>query len=186
MKKAVAFLTDSSLTGTRYLIRQIVLVAASVGFSLCFACAAPLVAFGVFAALTMPFKRALGFIASVWLANQLVGYGLLDYPQNANSFGWGAALGVAALLATATARAVAARFVDKDQPVMIAASFVAAFVVYELALFAAGLAALGGMEGFAPNIVAYVAVLDMAAFAALIGVSRLEQFMLPARGAQQA
>ncbi|MGZ5912989.1 MAG: hypothetical protein ACXWLB_24165, partial [Reyranella sp.] len=49
---------------------------ASFGFSLVFACATPFVALVTLAALTMSRRDAFIVAGAVWLANQLVGYGI--------------------------------------------------------------------------------------------------------------
>jgi hypothetical protein len=60
-------------TGWRRPLWIALLVAASVAFTLGFACATPLAAFAAIAALSMPRKDALLLIGLVWLANQAVG-----------------------------------------------------------------------------------------------------------------
>jgi hypothetical protein len=72
--------------------------AASVAFSLGLACAVPLAAFAAAAALTLSRQDALVLIIAVWLANQLVGFAVLDYPWTTSAFAWGAALGAVAIL----------------------------------------------------------------------------------------
>ena len=68
------------------------MLAASLTFSVGFACAAPLAALAALAALTLDRKHAILFTGVVWLANQACGYSLLHYPVTANSLAWGAAL----------------------------------------------------------------------------------------------
>jgi hypothetical protein len=63
----------------------------------------PLVAFGVIAGSTLPPKRALSIVATIWLINQLYGYGLRQYPQTAESLSWGLVMGLGTLLVTALA-----------------------------------------------------------------------------------
>lgn len=164
-------------TGWRYYLRFTLLIIASIAFSLCFACAAPLVAFGVFAALTLPRKSALWFTTAVWAANQLVGFVLLDYPQNANTFAHGVAMGAAAVAATALAHSFCGE--NKWEPASLAKMFLIAFVAYQAILFtAAGF--LGGIENFTPSVVAWVLMLDLLALAGLVGYARLEQIMFSA------
>jgi hypothetical protein len=61
-------------TGWRRPLWIALLVAASVAFTLGFACATPLAAFAAIAALSMPRKDALLLIGLVWLANQAIGF----------------------------------------------------------------------------------------------------------------
>lgn len=109
--------------------------AASVLGSLAFACAAPLAAIAALAGLKMRTCEGLALVGAAWLANQLVGYLILGYPQSWDSFGWGAAIGVASLLAFAAAALVAR--LRAPAIAAVAAGFLAAFAAYEAALFAA-------------------------------------------------
>src|SRR5215470_851248 len=74
------------------------LVAASIAFSLGFACATPFAAFAAAAALTMNRRSALLLVGLVWLANQGTGFIVLHYPWRTDSLAWGAGLGIVALL----------------------------------------------------------------------------------------
>ncbi|MGH6974572.1 MAG: hypothetical protein ACRED6_08095, partial [Stellaceae bacterium] len=81
------------------------------------------------------------------------------------SIGWGVAIGVAALLATAAAAAVAQTGLRHWLRLVLA--FVAAFAVYEIALALVALAT-GELAEFAPATVARLAALDAAWLAALV------------------
>ena len=155
----------------RLYVKFAAIVVASITFSLCFACATPLVAFGTFAALTLPRKQALLLVGATWLANQLVGYGLLDYPMTAYSFEWGTILGVCALGATFAAKLVSAHL-NENSLSFYWMPLAVAFMVYQLIMLAAALA-IGGMEGMAPQIILWAAIVDISAFAGLVGANRL-------------
>ena len=96
--------------GRRRPIWIALLVAASVAFTLGFACATPFAAFATIAALTTPRRDALLLIGLFWLANQTVGFGVLDYPWTADCLAWGVGLGIVSVLATFGAEWVAKRF----------------------------------------------------------------------------
>ena len=117
-------------TGWRRPIWIALLVAASVAFSLGFACATPLAAFAAIAALSMPRKDALLLIGLVWTANQAVGFSVLHYPWTADCFAWGVGLGIVALLATLGAKWTAERFNPLGR-LASAMAFLAAFAIYE-------------------------------------------------------
>jgi hypothetical protein len=110
---------------------------ASIGFSLVFACATPFVALVTLAALTMSRRDAFIVTAAVWLANQAVGYGVLDYPRTFDSYAWGVAIAMAVLLALLAARAVGEQFAQRGPIVSTGVAFLSAFAVYELVLYAA-------------------------------------------------
>jgi hypothetical protein len=116
----------------------------------------------------------------VWLANQLVGFAFLNYPWTANTFAWGVALGIVAILATLAGQWIAKRFVQTVRLVRFAATFLVAFVVYEAALFVISATLLGGTEIytvaiqgriFAINAAAFVALLVLAHLAASVGLA---------------
>src|ERR1700744_6345211 len=71
--------------------------------SFVFACATPFAALGSMAALNMRKRDAFALTAVNFAANQIVGFGFLHYPHDAATIGWGAAIGVGALVATAGA-----------------------------------------------------------------------------------
>lgn len=147
------------------------LVAASVGFSLGFACATPLAAFAAAAACGRRRGDAFRLVGAVWLASQLVGYGILGYPWTANSLAWGAVLGVAALAACEGAGRVAGR--AGVAWIAWPAAFLAAFAAFEVTLGLAAVTLLGGTAGFAPAVVARIFAINLGAFFGLFLLDRL-------------
>jgi hypothetical protein len=164
------------------------LVGASIVFSLGVACAVPLAAFAATVALSLSRRDALLLILLVWLANQLVGFTLLDYPWTASTVAWGAALGAVAVLATWAGQSMARCFQSTARGITVAATFLVAFAVYEAALFAISATLLGGAEIytlaiqgriFAINAAAFVGLLVLNQLAASIGLARKPLIRLP-------
>jgi hypothetical protein len=60
----------------------------------------PLVAFAAIAGATLKPKRAVVAALSVWLINQIYGFGIRHYPQNAEAWGWGITMAMGTLLIT--------------------------------------------------------------------------------------
>jgi hypothetical protein len=149
------------------------LVAASVVFSLGLACAVPLAAFAAAAALSLSRPDALLLITLVWLANQLVGFTLLDYPWTVSTFAWGAVLGVVALLATLASQWIAGHLANARRAFTAAATFLAAFAVYEAALFAVSAILLGGTEIYTAAIQGRIFAINAAAFVGLLVLDHL-------------
>jgi len=149
------------------------LVAASAAFSFVFACATPFAAFGAAAALTLSRRDALRLTVAVWLANQVLGYAVLQYPWTANSFAWGAVLGAAAILTTVAARGVALRLAGRSDGVRALATLLAAFMVYEGVLFAVAMAWLSGTESFTLPIVGRSFAVNMVALIGLYALHRV-------------
>ena len=149
------------------------LVGASLVFSLGLACAVPFAAFAAAAALSLSRRDALILILLVWLANQLVGFTLLDYPWTATTFAWGAALGIVAVLATLAGRWMVRRSMKAGDAVTFSATFLTAFAVYEAALFAISATLLGGTEIYTAAIQGRIFAINAAAFVGLLALNHL-------------
>jgi hypothetical protein len=138
----------SEPTGTAVWIALV--AGSSVLFSLALACATPFAALATIAGARMRARQALALIVVAWLANQAVGYLALGYPRTWDSFAWGAAIGIAAMLAVLPAAVLIRRVAA---PIAIVGGFVGAFVLYEAALFAATAFLPSGPGAFAPPVV---------------------------------
>jgi hypothetical protein len=156
---------------TRRIAWIVFLTVASLVFSLVFACAAPFVALATLAALNLRRADALILTGLVWLANQAVGYGILNYPRTADSVGWGLALGVAALLATWTVASLGSRPLRTGPVLGTAIGFAAAFAVNQLALYGASFVLGGSETAFSPSILWYVLQVNGLALAGLLVLS---------------
>jgi hypothetical protein len=164
------YLTSAFATGRRHHLWLALLIAASVGFTLGFACAVPFAAFGAIAALTLPRRDALLLTLALWLVNQIIGFTILHYPWDGMTILWGAILGVVALVATGAALAV----IDGRGAVASAlASFAAAFVAYEASLYLVSATAMGGTEDFTASIVVRIFEVNAAGFAGLLAAAFL-------------
>jgi len=161
------------LSGWRQTLWLALLVAACVGFSLGFACAMPFAALGAAAALTLDRRDGLLLTGGGWLANQVVGFGVLNYPLDGETFTWGLILGAVAILTTLSAQTVSRRLDLYRFPVIALASFLAAFAVYEGGLFAVSGTAMGGTEDFALAIMVRILEINAAAFLGLLALNRL-------------
>jgi hypothetical protein len=157
----------------RHLIWSTLLVGAGIGLSLGFACAIPFAGFAAAAALTLPRRDALALILAVWLANQIVGFTALGYPLTADTFEWGAALGVVAVLATLAAQWAADRLAGAARAVGFAAVLLLAFAVYEAGLLIVSMTWLGGAEVFTAAIQGRIFAINAGAFVILMLLSRL-------------
>jgi hypothetical protein len=142
----------------------------SVVGSLAFACAAPLAAIAALAATKMRAGDGVAMVVAAWLANQIVGYAVLGYPQTWDSFAWGAAIGIAAVIAFGAAR-VAVR-PAMPELVSLAVALGAAFVAYEAVLFAATALLPSGDEAFSLAIVGQILAINAVAFAGLVLLHR--------------
>lgn len=145
----------------------VLLTGATIIGSFIFACATPFPALGALSALFMRKRDAFALTLINWLANQIIGYGFLHYPQNFDSFAWGGVIGASALVGTAAAIGIRSLTARTGWAVSAVACFIAAFVAYEVALFAAT-PFLGDDGGFTAKVIVYVLEVNGLAFAGLL------------------
>jgi len=150
----------------------VLLAATAVGGSLAFACIMPFAALAAFAAETQRPRAALGTMALIWAANQVVGFAFLQYPFDASTLMWGLAILVAALLATGAACFVVARLGSMRRWQRLGLAFAAAFAVYELALLVPSLFT-GESANFTLDLVLDLALLDLAWLAGLVALNEI-------------
>jgi len=148
----------------------VLLIAASASASLVFACAAPFAAFAVVAAAMLRPRSAMLVLVAAWLTNQIIGFGVLNYPRTLDAAAWGAVICLAAVAATAVASFVFDRWAAMGRFALYPIAFVASFAAYELAL-AAAIPALGGAEDFTATIVSRIALASVVWLIGLVAVS---------------
>jgi hypothetical protein len=144
------------------------LVAASIAFSLGFACATPFAAFAAVAALTMNRRGAMLLVGLVWLANQGIGFGVLHYPWTLDCLAWGVGLGIVALLSVLGAEYGAKHFIALNGIVASTVAFLSAFGVYEGLLFIASIIFQSGVADYAPAIVERIFAINAVAFCRVV------------------
>lgn len=142
-------------TATRLLSERtwpLLLVTVGALSSLYYTCTVPLIAFAAVAGITLGRNRALLVVSGIWLANQILGYTLHQYPQTPVSFAWGGILGLGALLVTVAALAMrSAKAVPRPFAVLLA--LIGGFACYEGLILLASIG-LGSLDSFTPAIVA--------------------------------
>jgi hypothetical protein len=150
-----------------------VLGVGSIGFSFALACATPFAALATLAALNTPRRDLFAIVSLAWLSNQVIGYAFLSYPQTWDSFAWGGVIGIAASLGAMGALAVATRVARNGSPVMVIAAFLAAFVLYELALYVASFVLPSSGEAFSLAVVWRIFYVNVIALVGLLVAYRL-------------
>jgi hypothetical protein len=146
---------------------------AGVVFSLALACAAPLAAIAALGGIHLNRRLALALAATAWLANQAVGFLVLRYPTDPTTVGWGIAIGTATLVAAEAARLVFAGAGAAMPLLRIAAAFVAAFVAYEVALYAAGCILVSSEDAFSLETVLFIFGTNLLGLVLLEGLRRV-------------
>jgi hypothetical protein len=139
------------------------------GGCLLIGCLEPLVAVAVIAAGALPLGRALLLTAAVWLAGQAIGFGLHDYPRDAQTLSWGVGLGVAALVSVGAAAPTLAAFKDKPVWLRAGAAFVAAFVANQLVILGVEQVITGACT-VRPGVISLVGAINGAWLVALLAL----------------
>jgi hypothetical protein len=147
-----------------------VLVLAAIGSSIVFACATPFAALATLAALHMNRRDAFIVTGVTWLANQAVGFGFLHYPHTWDSFTWGIAIGIGAVNATTLAVEIGNALRPLGWVLTTLASFTAAFVGYEITLYAATAVLPSDSSAFSLAVVLYILKINVIAFGGLLAL----------------
>jgi hypothetical protein len=150
------------------------LTASTILGSFVFACATPFAALAALAALFLPRRDALALMIFNWLVNQVIGYGFLHYPQTWDSFAWGGAIGLGALAALPAAWWAEGLARPIGWFASAVSAFIAAFVGYEIILYAAATVLPAG-DGFSASVILYVLEVNGAGFAGLLVLQALGQ-----------
>ncbi|GLI95102.1 hypothetical protein [Methylocystis echinoides] len=169
---------DMDSLRSRTAIGLIALPVASILFTLGFACAVPLAAFAAIAATSSNRRDALAAIGAAWLANQAWGFVFRHYPMDWQTFAWGGALGVIAVLSCEAAGAATRQLTGV---VGACAAFLAAFLVYEGSLIAIDLVADQNAEDFSATTVLRIFLINACAFGGLWALKILFKGMSFAR-----
>ena len=153
--------------------------------SFAFACATPFAAFAVVAAEMLPLSSAVFVVAAAWVVNQAIGFGALHYPIDANTIGWGLAIGAAALAGTAISASVLRVAQRTRAPLALGLALIVVYATYELVLFAAT-PFLGGEGAFTAAIIVKIGMLNIIWLIGLVAVSKAMRLLNPYRRHQTA
>lgn len=149
------------------------LVTISAAITVVFTCVTPFAAFAVIAAATVSRRDAVMLAVALWLTNQAVGFVVLHYPWTASALAWGLALGAGAVVGALAALEMFRRLESRRSLARNVSAFGAAFVLYQLTLFTAAAAWLGGTEMFAPGIVGQVLLINAVTLAGLLALRQV-------------
>lgn len=149
-----------------------------------FACVAPLAAVAALAALTLDRREGLILVVAAWLINQVVGFVLLSYPHTVDTYAWGTAIGASSVLGYFAARPLVSRL--GTSVLGITAAFVAAFAVYQLALYAFGVATAYAGDSFSLAVVGEVLAINAVAYVGFLVIHRVAVALALVKPAQIA
>ncbi len=121
------------------------LTGAGIATTFALACAMPFAAMAALAAVHLRRQDGVPLILLGWGCSQAIGFGLLGYPHDPATIGWGVGIAVAALAAVFAGYAIDARRRSRPEIVRICAAYLAAFVAYKAVLLLCSLG-LGGVR----------------------------------------
>lgn len=136
-------------------------------------CVVPFAALAVVLAGTLKRRHAVSAMAAIWFVNQGIGFACYGYPHTVNTLLWGVAIGAAAVAAVSIAHGVLHRVQRWPRLWVAVAALAAAYVGYEALLLACGVFLGGVATGFAPPVVAELALQNLAWFAGLVALNEL-------------
>lgn len=132
----------------------VLLTAASTVTTLALACATPFPALAALAAVHMRRKDGILLMLVAWLASQIVGFGILGYPHDIGTLGWGTTLAVAAIGSALAAHAALAGLSARPRAVRLMIAYVAAFAAFKAVVFLGSLGLGGTATVLAPALMA--------------------------------
>ncbi len=164
---------SSAHSAERRLLWIGLLTAATLLMTGVFACAVPFAALAALAAFDTDRRDGLLLIGAVWLANQIYGFTVLGYPHEAQAYYWGLTMGIGAVAAYYAARAVVGALAPQGPLLFVVAALPVAFAAYEAVIYLGTLVLTQGEGAFNANVVAYVGLVEVVAFLALLIAHRL-------------
>ncbi len=150
----------------------LILVLAVVGVTVALSCVTPFAALAVALAGTVGLRASLRVLLAVWLANQVIGFGLFHFPRTLDTFLIGIAIGGAAVAGTIAAWAVLNRIRSRHLLLRLGVALLASFATYELALLPA-VVFLGDLETFRPAILAELGFVNVVSLLGMIALNQL-------------
>lgn len=151
------------------------IAAGGVGLSAYFACVTPFASLATLAALYLRADERWATIGFVWLANQIVGFGILGYPLTWDCAAWGVAIGLSLALAVLAASALST---TRPAPLVVSLPFVAAFAAFEAGLFAARQVLPASGDAFGLPVIRHVFWVNAAALCGLMALHQVLSLMV--------
>lgn len=150
----------------------LVLMLAAVAVTLTLSCVTPFAALAVALAGTVGLRASLRVMVAVWLANQVMGFGLFYFPRTPGAFLMGVAIGAAAVGGTIAASVTVNRMRTRPVLLRLGVAFLVSFGTYELSLVAPVLF-LGDLETFRLAIVAELGLINAVSLIGMIALNEV-------------
>ena len=153
-------------------IWTLVLTLAVVGVTVALSCVTPFAALAVALAGTVGLGASLRVMIAVWLANQIIGFGLFHFPRTPDTVLMGIAIGVAAVVGMIAGWAIWNTMRSRNLLLRIGVALLVSFGTYELALVVP-VALLGDLETFRPAIVAELGLVNAVSLIGMIALNEI-------------
>ena len=153
-------------------IWMLVLTLAVVGATVALSCVTPFAALAVALAGTVGLRASLRGMIAVWLANQLIGFGLFHFPRTPDTLLMGMAIAAAAVAGTIAARLILNRMRTLPVWLCLSVALLVSFATYELALVAPVLF-LGDLQTFRPAIVAELGFVNAISLIGMVALNEV-------------
>lgn len=150
----------------------LILTLAVVGVTVALSCVTPFAELGVALAGTVGLGASLRVMITVWLANQVIGFGLFNFPRTPDTFLIGIAIGGAAIAGAVVAWLALNRTRWRSVPLRLGVALLASFATYEITLLVA-VVFLGDLETFRPAILAELGFVNLVSLAGMIALNEL-------------
>ena len=148
------------------------LTVAVVGATVALSCVTPFAALAVALAGTVGLHASLRVMMAVWLANQVIGFGLFNFPRTPDTILMGIAIGGAAAAGTLVAWLVLNRTLSRSVLLRLSVALLASFATYELTLLGA-VVFLGDLETFRPAILAELGFVNVVSLTGMIALNEI-------------
>ena len=148
------------------------LTLAAVAVTVALSCVTPFAALAVALVTTVGLRAALCSMVAVWLANQVIGFGLFHFPPTRDTYLMGIAIGASAVAGTLAAWMVLNRMRALPLFLRLSVAVGASFATYELALVAPVMF-LGDLGTFHPAIVAELGLVNAVSLIGMIALNEI-------------
>lgn len=143
----------------------------AIGLSLSLACAVPFAALAAVGALLLSRFHAVLFALAVWLINQLVGFGFMNFPYDVPTVAWGIVLGGCTVLAAwAAAWTVSIARQAFSSAIVVLLSFIVASVGFQGMLLVGNVVMLGHLDQFFTADKWGILLTELLSFFAMVGL----------------
>lgn len=143
---------------------------ASVFLSMKLQCVLPFAALAAIGVLELRRAEALTLVGLAWVTNQVLGYAVLGYPHEFQSYAWGAMIGLGAVAAVFAGEPVRDLLSKQAYAVRASAVLAIGYAAYEAVLFSARIVLPATDVAFSTRVVIEYGAVNIVAFVSLMAI----------------